>query len=238
LSSIQDSVQIPLSELGNRVHELPSRTSTIQVANVDSSASDAVDWLTANGRTAILGNNFVFGESERTRLWSPNLFLEQCAPKIPPGRVLDAACGSGRDSVFLASCGFEVTAIDHLEDALAMGKDLERRYIPNCVPIDWRCLDLNKNMPTGRFDLIACFFYLNRGLMAKVRDLLNPGGHLVMETFTTVHREKFGKPRSEGYALKPNELLRYADGMSVIEYEEDWHEGRHTARMWAHEAGS
>jgi SAM-dependent methyltransferase len=223
-------VNIPVCELPDRVHELPPRLATTRIADVGVEAAEALAWLEANGRAAVIASGFEFGESADLRLWSPNAFLEQCVSRIPVGMALDLACGSGRDAVFLASRGFEVTAIDHLADAIAMGRDLELRYAAG-APIQWLCDDLEKLPLTGQFDLVTCFYYLNRGLLENVGVLLRPGGYLVVETFTTVHRERFGKPRSKAFVLKPGELLQMASGLSVIEYEEDWHDGRHTARL-------
>ena len=43
---------------------------------------------------------------------APNDFLAQMAPRLPKGRVLCLAEGEGRNAVYLASQGYEVTALD------------------------------------------------------------------------------------------------------------------------------
>jgi len=231
--SIQDSVNIPVSELASRRHELPARFDSVLVADVGHEAGLAHSWLKENGRTAEIGSGFEYGETCQGRLWSPNAFLERSVTEIPVGKALDLACGSGRDAVFLASCGFEVTAVDHLSDAIEMGERLEQQYVGSSRPISWARVDLDNGSPAGRFDLVTCFYYLNRKLLERICDLLNPGGHLVVETFTAEHRAKFGKPRSEDLVLKPGELLKIAAELSVLEYEEGWYGDRHTARLHA-----
>jgi 2-polyprenyl-3-methyl-5-hydroxy-6-metoxy-1,4-benzoquinol methylase len=52
----------------------------------------------------------------KPRQASKNLqdFIEHCKGT----RALDIACGSGRNSIFLAECGFEVDALDIAEVAI------------------------------------------------------------------------------------------------------------------------
>ena len=213
------------------MHELPPRHDVICIADVGCEAAEAKLWLDAHGRAARIRRGFVFGSCDQMRLWSPNPFLERVLTGIRGGHAIDLACGSGRDAVFIASCGFNVTAVDHLADALGMGRELERRYLGEYQPIDWVCEDLDRYLPPGSFDLVACFYYLNRRLLSKAIKSLGPDGHLVVETFTTIHRSKFGKPKSELLVLQPGELQDLCAELSIIEHEEAWHGDRHTARL-------
>ncbi|HWM27888.1 MAG TPA: hypothetical protein VNQ14_05490, partial [Woeseiaceae bacterium] len=42
----------------------------------------------------------------------PTALLAEWDPRLPHGRVLDVACGAGRNSLFLAATGRQVDAID------------------------------------------------------------------------------------------------------------------------------
>ncbi len=54
----------------------------------------------------------------------PNVFVAEHLAGLPPGRVLDLACGQGRNAVWLALQGHAVTAVD-LSD-VAIGQAVER----------------------------------------------------------------------------------------------------------------
>ena len=47
-------------------------------------------------------------------VWSagPNQFVEAELSGLPPGRALDLACGEGRNAIWLARQGWQVTAVD------------------------------------------------------------------------------------------------------------------------------
>ena len=53
----------------------------------------------------------------------PMPLLVRVASQLPPGRALDLACGAGRHAIFLASRGWQVTAVD----ASPVGIKLARR---------------------------------------------------------------------------------------------------------------
>lgn len=231
--AIVDSVRIPLLEIPYRVYELPAKSEVIQVPDVGSDAQVACHWLRANGYSVEIGTDYELGEPDIRRLWSPNAYLEEVVTQIKPGRALDLACGSGRDSVFMASAGFTVTGIDHLPDALVLGTRLADRYLGSGTTVNWICGNLDRATITERFDVITCFFYLNRELLSRIESLLNPGGTVLIETFTSVHRDHYGKPSSERFTLAPSELLDLLRGLDIKCHEEGWHGKRHTARLWA-----
>jgi len=69
----------------------------------------------------------------------PNRFVaEHFAPRAAGGRVLDLACGEGRNAIWLAEQGFEVTAVDFSRVALDRGARLaqQRRAAVDFVHAD------------------------------------------------------------------------------------------------------
>lgn len=242
-----DAVNIPLAELSTRVHELPPKNETVLVGGPAALAAETIAWLEGNGRRAEAAENIQYldssdkrdiGAAEQRsvrRLWRPNALLEEVLPKLPPGHALDIACGVGRDAVHMASLGWQVTAIDHLPDALERGRDLERRYLRDAPPISWiqRDAEADDFEPGARFDLITIFRFLHRPLFEKLSAWLNPAGNVICETFTTRHRELHGKPSRDAYLLTPGELPRLLAGYDIKHHSEAERGGAHTARVWA-----
>ena len=75
-------------------------------------------------------NSGLVSRELRTRLQEQNL---------APGRVLELGCGSGTNAVFLAERGFDVTATDCSDVALAKGKTLAEQ---RGVTVNWVCGDV------------------------------------------------------------------------------------------------
>ena len=113
-------------------------------------------------------------------VWSaePNLFLPPLIAALEPGAALDVACGEGRNAIWLARQGWEVTAVDFspvgIEKAwqLSDGDDVE-----------WVVADATIYEPSKQFDLVVVF-YLHvlpedlAAVMATASDALMPGGTL------------------------------------------------------------
>ncbi|HAJ44839.1 MAG: Methyltransferase type 11 [Candidatus Azambacteria bacterium GW2011_GWE1_42_9] len=58
----------------------------------------------------------------------PNSTLKKYLVKFPKGKTLDIGAGSGRNSVFLAKNGFEVEAVDKIEEELEKIKITAKKY--------------------------------------------------------------------------------------------------------------
>ncbi|MGZ8630974.1 MAG: class I SAM-dependent methyltransferase [Actinomycetota bacterium] len=62
----------------------------------------------------------------RDQAWSvePNIWVEQLTADLPPGRALDLAAGEGRNALWLAERGWDVTAVDFSSVALERARRL------------------------------------------------------------------------------------------------------------------
>lgn len=87
-------------------------------------------------------------------VWSatPNMWVEQEVAGLSPGRALDLACGEGRNSIWLAGLGWQVTGVDFSAAALAKAETLARSHHPP-VAVDWRCEDVTRFRSSKPFDL-------------------------------------------------------------------------------------
>jgi tellurite methyltransferase len=169
-----------------------------------------------------LGTNEKWGERYRRGEASPSEpapLLVRFASTLPPGRALDLACGSGRNAIYLARQGWEVTAVDASAVAIDM---LEQRTAALDLHIDSRTADLEKGEFTierAHYDLICNFYYLQRGLFAPIRSGVVCGG-LVIATIHTLDDDPEAKPMNPDFLLHPGELLHEFRGWEILRYRE------------------
>lgn len=117
----------------------------------------------------------------------PNQFLVDCTAGLTPGRALSLGEGEGRNAVYLAQLGFDVTAVDQS----AVGNAKARRLAAlKGVCITTVTADLNDYViEPGSWDLIIDFFCHmpeteRVALHQRVIDGLKPGGAYIYEIFT------------------------------------------------------
>jgi 2-polyprenyl-3-methyl-5-hydroxy-6-metoxy-1,4-benzoquinol methylase len=90
----------------------------------------------------------------------PNAHLMAEAADLPPGRALDAGCGHGADTLWLAVHGWRVTAVDFSAAALAHGRAMaEAAGADVAERIDWIEGDLATwSVEPGHYDLVVCLY--------------------------------------------------------------------------------
>jgi SAM-dependent methyltransferase len=123
--------------------------------------------------------------ADREQLWSsrPNGALVAEVAGLTPGRVLDVGCGEGADAVWLASAGWDVTALEVSGVALARAA---RHASDAGVAVRWVHAELAQAMlPPASFDLVSAQYpallrtpdaAAERALLAAVA----PGGVLLL----------------------------------------------------------
>ncbi len=136
---------------------------------------------------------------------------------IPRGRALDIACGKGRNALFLAEQGFDVTAIDISPVALAEGR---RHAAKKNLAVTWRQVDLEQiQLAENAYDLVVNFNYLQRSLIPQIKAALKVGGTVIFETYL-IDQPVIGHPKNPAYLLERNELLRWFRDLRVLYYRE------------------
>jgi len=125
--------------------------------------------------------------------------------------VLDLGCGTGRHSLWLASRGAAVTAVDFSEGMLA-----EARRKPGAESIRFVVHDLHTPLPFApEFDLVVSGLVLEHlreldGFFAEMRRVLRPGGRAVVSAMHPAMclrdaRARFADPAS-GKVIEPGSL--------------------------------
>jgi SAM-dependent methyltransferase len=162
----------------------------------------------------------------------PSPFLVSLDPLLPRrGRALDAGGGSGRNALWLAARGLEVTLADVSDVALSAAA---REAAARGLPLATVEVDLEEAPPPrGPWDLVVVLYFLHRPLLEALPSLLAPGGFLVVAHATRRNLERHARP-GPGHVLEEGELPRLVRGLHVVRSEEGWLEGgRHEARLVA-----
>ena len=167
------------------------------------SRSGIEDW---NRRFA--GDAFLFGDR-------PNAFLARQKPLLPPGgAALALADGEGRNGVWLAEQGLQVTAVDGSSVALAKAAGLARA---RGVALTFVEADLDTwKVPENAYDVVVGIFFqfappdLRSRLFAAMETALKPGGLLLIEGYGVGQLEYgTGGPRNRDH-LYTEAMLREA----------------------------
>lgn len=155
---------------------------------------------------------YIFGKE-------PVEFLRENIDILPTGKALDIAMGEGRNAVFLVKNGFDVDGCDISEIAVKKAQELAKE---NNVKIHAFVADLETyKLPQDTYDVIVCFYYLQRSLIPQIKQALKPGGMIIYETYTIENWERgLEGPKNKDYLLKPNELLNFFRDFKIIYYRE------------------
>ena len=179
--------------------------------------------------------DYLFGEE-------PNAFLRKQVAWLRPGsRVLCVADGEGRNSVWLAEQGFEVTAFDFAPNAVDKARALAKR---RGVKVDHQVGDI-EHWPwaTARYDAIAAIFIQflppdrREAAIATMKASVVPGGVFLLEGYRPeqVDYGTGGPPRREHMYTREWVERQFADwDIRVLEaYDAEVREGRGHSGMSA-----
>lgn len=159
----------------------------------------------------------------------PHKLLIDLTAKIKAGNALDIACGVGRNAIFLAEKGFQVTAVDNSAVGIEIAK---QRAQEKGVKIDFRVADLEKNEfepQENAYDLICDFYYLQRNLFPAIKKGIKPAGIIIAAIHIYGDTEEAGE-----FLLKESELREIFKDFEILHYHEtsltDTDSGEHHRR--------
>jgi SAM-dependent methyltransferase len=150
-------------------------------------------------------------------VWSagPNRFLVSEVADLPPGRALDLACGEGRNAIWLAERGWQVTAVDFSEVGVEKGR---RRN----GAVDFRVADvLEFDAGEEQYDLVIVFYLqlpadeMQRVLRKAARAVAPGGTFLLVGHDLRNLTDGQGGPKDAAVLYRAEDLPEFLDGLVV-----------------------
>ena len=154
---------------------------------------------------------------------APNVFFAEQINRLQKGKLLLPAEGEGRNAVYAAIKGWNVTAFDYSEEGKKKALDLSREYD---VEIDYRIQNADEFSDSEKYDAIALIFAHFEGderkvLFDKLESCLIPGGHLIMEVFSKNQIERTsGGPKNLELLYSKDEIKTLFPNIDFITLEE------------------
>ena len=153
-----------------------------------------------------------YGGSDFVWTTEPNRFLPPVVADLSPGTALDLACGEGRNAVWLATEGWEVTGVDFSAVGLAKAATLaDASGVGDRTR--WVCADATAWDPDGTFDLVVVFYLhlpesQRRAALSAAATALAPGGTvLVVGHDETNLTDGVGGPPDPAVLYGPGEVV-------------------------------
>lgn len=164
--------------------------------------------------------------------FEPNDFLREVADRIPTGPVLCLAEGEGRNAVYLATRGHDVTAVDLSATGLAKAEALARA---RGVTIKTIVADLAEYViePGAWAAIVSIWAHLPEALRARVHRAsvagLRPHGVFVLEAYTPAQLALgTGGPKDASLLVDPDDVRAELASLDLVRFEvitREVHEG-------------
>lgn len=150
-------------------------------------------------------------------VWSatPNQFVAAELADLAPGSALDVACGEGRNALWLAERGWDVTAVDFSLTGLDKGRALQSRHERGRdMHIDWVHADvLDHDFGSDVFDLVVIAYLQvpakeRQTVVRRCFGSLTEGGTLFMVAHDSTNlTEGTGGPQDESVLYTAEDVL-------------------------------
>lgn len=146
----------------------------------------------------------------------PNEYLVRMVGDRTPGRALDVGMGQGRNAIWLASRGWDVTGFDPAEQAVALAHELADKA---GVTIKTETVGSEEfEWGSERWDLVVLSYVSARDWIETIHRALAPGGLVMLEAFHDDATKSGSIGR--GVVYDTNELLELFDGFRILDYED------------------
>jgi SAM-dependent methyltransferase len=168
---------------------------------------------------------FAYGEA-------PNNFMAEQLRKLRPGKILFPAEGEGRNAVYAATLGWQVSAFDPSSEGKKKAEQLATKHN---VEIDYQISGYeNADFQAESFDCLILISAhmppsLRKTAHKKLATFLKPGGTLIFEGFSKAQINKnTGGPKNIDFLFSEEELqtdFQEFSSFKVVETERTLDEG-------------
>jgi SAM-dependent methyltransferase len=149
----------------------------------------------------------------------PNRFVAAELEGLPPGRVLDIACGEGRNAIWLATRGWHATGVDFSSAAIARARQLAAD-----AGVEGRSEFVVGDavagpLPAGSFDaVVVAYLQLpaeqRRAALRHAAEALATDGVLVVVAHDSTNlTDGFGGPQDERVLYTADDVVTDLDGI-------------------------
>jgi SAM-dependent methyltransferase len=146
----------------------------------------------------------------------PNEFVVEIAKGRKPGIALDVGMGQGRNAIWLAQQGWDVTGFDPAEKAVALAQETARKLGVRFKAEVKGMEDFD--FGERRWDMIVLSYVGGRDMADVFQRALKPGGVLVIEAF---HRDATkGRSIGGGVVFDTGQLPALYPQLRAVRYEE------------------
>lgn len=145
----------------------------------------------------------------------PNALLVETVHGLKPGTALDVGMGQGRNAVYLAKLGWQVTGIDIADEAVAQARQRAQAAGLRLTALVQD--DSTYDFGTRRWTLILFSYAGGSEKPARLLRALKPGGRVVVEAFG---QDNSGIASDITFAPQQLRRLYEAAGFAIERYEE------------------
>lgn len=226
-----------LASLSDRQYELPETQQAMMMVHNTTQTQQLQAWVQSKGYNKVQfqlwseafeqqlkqDHEFATGKS-LAYAWRPSALVRRFVEQVsaPKDRVLvrglDIGCGSGRDLVYLAMHGWQMTGIDLRSEMLEKAQALATRQQVSISTWQRDCEQIEdpfSDLADASVGLIHVARYLHRPLFPVFNRLLAPQGYMVYHTFMQ-GCEVFGSPKNPRFLLAPHELAKVFSDYQIL----------------------
>lgn len=149
----------------------------------------------------------------------PNRFVVEEVAGLSPGRAIDLAAGEGRNAVWLAQQGWEVTAVDFSAIAIERGRVLAHQ---RDVSVDWQVADVTEYEPPADGVDLVLIAYLHlpaaeiAAVLSHARRAVRPGGRVLVVGHDVGNLSGgTGGPQDPDILLTPETVVKELSGLRI-----------------------